>query len=63
MVRMVRVTTVVWAGALALKALLSAGLLWSYAERRGDGDVLADGVRSIPGLLAAFLPTPGGEGV
>jgi hypothetical protein len=57
------IATVVWVGALALKAVAGSVVLLGYAENHGGVDVLADGVRSIPGLLAAFLPTPGGEGV
>jgi len=52
-----------WIGALAVKAILSGVFIWSYAERNGNTDMLIDGIRSLPGLLAALVPTPGGEGV
>jgi len=60
---MVQLATLMWIGALAVKAILSGVFIWSYAERNGNTDMLIDGIRSLPGLLAALVPTPGGEGV
>ena len=58
---MLKFATVMWVGALAVKAVLSGVFLWSYAERHGGTHMLIDGIRSAPGLLAALVPTPGGD--